>query len=130
MKPNRHIRGSDEFHTNIKNLPEGDYVTQTMYSDAHPYVVIASTAKTLTVLPVKVKPDPDWKPEILPGGFTGRCTNQHAQTWLYDGVDESAPPRKLYLRKSRYGGSDFLWASPQLGEFSENNAREFHDYNF
>ena len=129
-RPNKPIRAYDEFTTNIKGLPEGEYVTQTMYSDAHPFVVVSRTAQTITVLPVRTKLDPDWKPNILPGGFCGHCTNQETQTYIYDGVDHDAKLTVLRLKKSRYYGSDKLWNSPKLGEFCANGADRFHDYNF
>lgn len=62
-----------EFHTNIKNLPEGEYVTECMYSDAHAYKVVGKTACTVDVVEVLVSPDPEWtsKKEFHLGGLHG-----------------------------------------------------------
>lgn len=123
-------RSYETFKTNIKGLPEGEYMTQTMHSDAHPWKVVghSPSGKTLTLQAVKTKPDPEWKPNILQGGFSGHCTNQDAQTWIYAGLSDTTCT--VRLRKSRYHGSDKLWASPSAGEFIANGAVERYDYNF
>lgn len=113
----------DKFHTNIKNLPEGEYVTECMYSDAHAYKIVGKTAKTMLAVEVLVSPDPEWaaKKEFYPGGFCGHTPNQHEQTWLYKGLAEK--PIRLYRNKKgklvRKGT-----------KFAENRATEFYDYNF
>lgn len=126
---NKPIRAYDEFTTNVIGLPEGEYLTQTAYSDCAPWKVTSRTATTMTLCPVRTKRDPNWKPNIVPGGFVGHCTNQDEQTWLYDGVDEEHTTT-VRLVKSRYYGSDKLWRSPQAGEFIANGAYRKHDYNF
>lgn len=127
---NQAILAYDKFSTNIKNLPEGEYVTLAMYSDTSPYMVVGRTEKTIKVVPVSVKRDPEWKPEIIAGGFAGHCTNQDEQTWLFDRVRDDIEPVTLRLCKSKYCGSDKLWSSPRLGRFIANGARKKHDYNF
>ncbi len=121
------IRAYDQFNTNIKGLPEGEYLTETMHSDTCPWVVVSRTEKTITVAPVLTERDPEWTPNIIPGGFVGHCTNQDEQTWLYAGVDTGR--LTLRLRKSRYYGSDKLWGSNGR-EFIANGARRKYDYNF
>lgn len=106
--------------TNIKNLPEGQYFTQFGYSQSYPWKEIARTAKTVTLQKVEVGPDPEWKPEILPGGFAGHCTNQSEQTWVYAGLSK----RTMKVFQTKKGWS-------HKGErFIEGMAREFYDYNF
>ena len=107
--------------TNIKNLPEGNYFTEWGYSQSYPWIEISRTSKTVKVARVRVKPDPEWKPEIIPGGFAGHCTNQHAQTWLFDNV--SAIETRI-LRLTKKG-----WSLKGV-RYSEGVAREFYDYNF
>lgn len=107
--------------TNIKNLPPGNYFTEIGYSQSYPWVEIKRTAKTVTVAKVLVLPDPEWKPEISPGGFAGHCHNQHLQTWLYGGVQKD---RTRILRATRLG-----WSHKGV-RFVEGTAREFYDYNF
>ena len=122
------IRSYREFTTNVIGLPEGEYMTQTMYSDTTPWKVIGRTATTVKLQEVLVERDPNWKPEIVPGGFAGHCTNQDEQTWLYAGLGQQTTTVRLV--KSRYYGSDKLWRSPQAGEFIANGARRKYDYNF
>lgn len=130
------IRAYKEFTTNIKGLPynpdtpeTNQYLTQTGYSQTYPYKVVRKTATTMTLKMVKVAKDPDWKPEIVPGGFAGHCTNQSEQTWLYDGI-EGGHEVVVRLKKSRYAGSDKLWGDKHGNEFIANGARYFYDYNF
>lgn len=107
--------------TNIKNLPDGQYFTEIGYSQQYPWVVVKRTAKTVTLAKVCVKADPEWKPEIAPGGFCGHCTNQHDQTWLFDKVEATW---KKTIRMTKRG-----WMSGAT-RFVEGRAKEFYDYNF
>jgi len=107
--------------TNIKNLPEGKYFTETGYSQSYPWVEIKRTAKTVTLAKVNIAPDPEWKPEMIPGGFSAHCTNQSDQTWLYDGYDMS---NTRTIRMTKKG-----WAHKGT-RYIEDRAVEFYDYNF
>jgi len=119
-------------HTNIKGLPplEGGrmYFTEIGYSQSYPWVEIRRTAKTVTLAKVNVKRDPDWKPNIHPGGFVGHCDNQGSQTWLFDGInpDHTRTVRRV---KSRYAGEDEMWGLRGV-KYVEGRAVEFYDYNF
>lgn len=128
MTANKPIRAYDEFTTNISGLPEGEYLTQTLYSDQSAWKVIGRTETTLTLQEVLVERDPSWKPEFVPGGFAAHCTNQDDQKWIYAGM--GANTTKVRLVKSRYYGSDKLWRSAQAGEFIANGACRKYDYNF
>lgn len=127
MTPNKTIRAYDEFTTNVIGLPEGEYLTETLYSDTTPYKVVDRTATTLTLQEVLVERDPEFKPNFVAGGFVGHCTNQDEQTWLYAGLGEHTV--KVRLVKSRYCGSDKLWGCKGR-EFIANGARRKYDYNF
>ena len=110
---------------NVKNAPEAIYFKRHGYSQTYPYVLVRKTesGKTAYLKPVKTIGDPEWKPNILPGGFCGHCDNQHAQTWLYDGIED----REIMVRKSKNG----TWV--RMGErFTEdfNGPTYFYDYNF
>lgn len=108
--------------TNIKNLPEGRvYFTEVGYSDNEPWVEVSRTAKTVTVARVITKRDPDWKPNIIPGGFSGHCDNQSEQTWLFDKIE---PAYTRTLRITKKG-----WALKGV-RFLEERAIKFYDYNF
>lgn len=110
-------------HTNIKNLPEGEYFTEIGYSQQYPWKVVKRTAKTVTVAEVEVRGDPEWakKKEFHAGGFFGHCSNQHAQTWIFAGVNEN---RTKVLRMTKRG-----WARKGV-RFIEDRAVHFYDYNF
>jgi hypothetical protein len=127
---NKPVRAYDEFYTNISGLPEGEYMTQTMWSDQQPWKVIGRSKSGLTVTLQRVGTtrDPSWTPEIVVGGFVGHCTNNDTQRYIFAGM--SPETTVVRLRKSRYIGSDKLWASPQAGEFIANGAVRFYDYNF
>ena len=122
------IRSYETFSTNVKNLPEGEYLTQTAYSDTTPWIVESRTATTMTLREVLTERDPEWAPNITPGGFVGHCTNQDEQTWLYAGLGQVTCTVRLV--NSRYYGSDKLWRSPTAGEFIVGGARRKYDYNF
>ena len=107
--------------TNIKNLPDGKYFTEHGYSQSYPWIEVSRTAKTVKLAKVKVAKDPDWKPEMHPGGFAAHCSNQHSQTWLFDGVnDDHTKTIRLTKKGWTYKGT----------QFSEDCAVEFYDYNF
>lgn len=107
--------------TNIKGLPEGIYFTEIGYSQQYPWVQIKRTEKTATLRKVHVLPDPEWKPEISPGGFCGHCHNQHEQTWLYGGVED----REVIVRLNKRG----QWVRKGV-RFVDGRAIDFYDYNF
>lgn len=125
---NKPIRSYDTFCTNIAGLPEGEYLTETGYSDTYPVRVVSRTASTVTVQRVETVLDPEWKPEVVMGGFVGHCTNNNAQKWVFAGLSERT--FKLRLVKSRFAGSDKLWRSKGGSEFIANGAVRKHDYNF
>ena len=108
--------------TNIKNLPEGrTYWTEFGWTDRHPWVEVRRTAKTVTLSPVNVARDPDWKPEFHQGGFSAHCSNQRDQTWLFDGIDNEIT---VTVRLTKRG-----WRQGGIG-FREGYARHHYDYNF
>lgn len=116
--------------TNIKNLPDGEYLTERGYSQRYPWVVISKTAKTMTIAEVLVDPDPEWKEkmEFHAGGFCGHCANQSEQTWLYAGVNLERT-RTVRLVKSRFAGEDKCWGDKGT-LFSDKYCTYFYDYNF
>jgi hypothetical protein len=121
------IRSFDTFTTNIKGLPEGEYLTETLYSDNTPWKVVGRTAATLKLQEVEVDRDPAWVPNIIPGGFAGHCTNQDQQTWLYAGL--SSRTVTVRLVKSRFKRDEKMWGSNGRS-FIANGARSKYDYNF
>ena len=107
--------------TNIKNLPEGDYMTELGYSQCYPWKVMRRTAQTAVLQRVKTAPDPDWKPEMHSGGFCAHCSNQGRQTWLYDGLEN----HQIRVRLNKHG--QFVRRGVR---FIAGSCRYFYDYNF
>lgn len=108
--------------TNIKNLPaDREYFTERGYSQSYPWVVVKRTAKTVTLAAVEVTPDPEWKAEVLPGGFVGHCVNQHEQTWIFSHIDMN---HTKVIRNTKRG-----WRLRDV-PFTEGRATHFYDYNF
>jgi len=105
------------------NVKVGDGVTIHLWSDAHAATVIKVTASTITVQHDKATLDPNFKPEWIPGGFAGHCTNQDEQTYTYErnpnGHIETFRWSKKYGRYGTYGNP---WLS--------KGRHEFYDYNF
>lgn len=111
------ILAYEPFSTNIKNIPEGEYLTEICGSDAYPWAVVGRTAKTITVREVLTAPDPCCKePAFL-----------HAQTWLYAGLGKRTVT--LRLVKSPYRHSDKLWGHKEQ-KFIADGARHHYDYDF
>jgi hypothetical protein len=95
------------------------------YTDHSPYTVVAvsPSGKTVTLQADSAELDPNWKPEVIPGGFAGHCVNNDSQQWIIK-PNPSAPLVKVRLQKDgsfkTAGGSTVA-----IGYRSK-----FHDYNF
>ena len=101
------------------------YANQIGYSDVHPFEVLAvsKSGKQITIRQMHCDLDPDWQPEILPGGFAGHCVNQHEQRWVITS-DETARPIKAHKRSDGYYYS--AWGKHRI----EAQPRRFYDFNF
>jgi hypothetical protein len=106
------------------NIEVGDGVTYHLYSDAHAGTVIKKTKMSVTVQRDKATRDPNFKPEIVPGGFAGHCTNQHEQTYTYE-ADPNG--ETITFRWSKKFGR---FQDGQRGLTLTKGRREFYDYNF
>lgn len=117
------IRQYDERHLTPANAKVGDGATVYLYSDSHAGTIVKVTKRSVTVRRDKATLDPNFKPEIIPGGFCGHCTNQNEQSYTYE-PDENGALTTIYWSKkhNRYG----LPGNPQLGK----GRHEFFDYNF
>lgn len=102
---------------------EKRYANLRGYTDVHPYEVVARTRKTILVRAMDSKLDPDWKPEIVAGGFAGHCTNGHTQRWNITSNPQN-PVYRAYLRKNGYYYS--AMGKHGLDDYPDR----FHDYNF
>jgi len=110
----------------------GDGATYRMYSDAKAGTIIevSKSGKQVVMQKDKATLDPNFKPDIVPGGFSGHCVNQNDQTYTYE-ADPEGSTIKFTVRKWR---GRYVWTvagtTPdgrmQLGE----GRNEFYDYNF
>lgn len=120
----------------LSALKVGDGVTVSLWSDCEAYTIIKRTPTTMTVQQDKATLSPDWKPEFIPGGFVGHCTNQSEQTYTYE-RDESGYVMKITLRvwTDGEGNERRKWKrkGSRVSEIGGNvflGRRKFHDYNF
>lgn len=99
------------------------YANHIGWSDVNPYEVIREvSAKCLEVREMKAERDPSWKPDIIPGGFSGHCINQSEQRWNIE-PDEDAPVERIRLGKNGWKG--------KAGRFVlSDKPVKFYDYNF
>ena len=109
------------------NPKVGDQAAVYYYSDVHPCTVIKRTKKFVTVQMDNYKLNKEIRPNIIPGGFAGHCTNQ--RELQYDITrNEKGGLMKFGLRQ------DGTWC--QCGDSSRNPTalgkgwRAFYDYNF
>ena len=105
----------------------GDKAHVLYYSDIHPCTVIKRTEKFVTVQTDSYKLNKEIRPNIIPGGFAGHCTNQ--RELKYDITrNEKGGIIKFGLRQ------DGRWC--QCGQHDRNPTtlgrgwRAFYDYNF
>lgn len=113
----------DEYQTALNNeVKVGDGITISLYSDAHAYTIIKRTAKTITIQRDKATLKEEFKPEIIPGGFSGYCTNNYEQDYDYE-RNENGGTRVLHWSEKE-GNWITKGGSVRLGR------HEFYDYNF
>jgi len=120
----------------ISALGIGEGVSVSLWTDVEAYTIIKRTRTTITLQQDKATLDPSFKPEFIPGGFAGHCTNQADQTYTYE-RDPNGAIVKISLRrwKDEQGNERRIWKTSGVGTFEHGgNAyigrRKFHDYNF
>lgn len=117
------IQEFDRTHLVPSNAKVGEGATVLFWSDRHAGTIVKVTPKTIQIRRDKATLDPNWKPEIIPGGFAGHCINQSEQTYMY----EEDPNGYLYK---------FHWSEKYQSFGTPNNLRalkgrhEYFDYNF
>jgi hypothetical protein len=94
------------------------------YSDISPFEIVRVISdKTIEVRRMNYTRDPNWKPEIIPGGFCGHCVNQNEQTYTYESVPDAPVFR---IRDSKNG-----WKCADGNKFVLSDApTRFYDHNF
>jgi len=102
---------------------EFKYANMHGWSDVHPYEIVRVISdKTVVVREMVAEKDPEFKPDFIPGGFAGHCTNQSKQTYTYKSCDDG------HLMKIRLGKKG--WKSQMGRHFLSTEPRKFYDYNF
>jgi hypothetical protein len=100
------------------------YANRYGYSQVYPYEIVRVISdKTIEVREMEALPDPNWKPEIIPGGFFGHCVNQDEQTWI---IKSDHTAKTIRIRKRKDG----KWYSKMGRHVLEDKPRYFYDYNF
>lgn len=120
----------------ISALSVGDGLTVSLWTDADAYTIIKKTASTMILRRDMATLNPSFKPEIIPGGFAGHCTNQSDQTYAYE-PDPQGHEIKITLRhwKDSEGNTRRVWKRAGVGIRESGGSvsvgrRKFHDYNF
>lgn len=101
----------------------GQFANERGYSDTTPWEIVAvsKSGKSITVRSMNYEMDPNGpKPEIIPGGFAGHCTNQHEVEWICT-TDPDGYTRTIRL-------SDRGWDKGRF-HVSDHPVR-FYDFNF
>jgi hypothetical protein len=99
------------------------------YTDKYAGTIVRVTAKRMDVQRDKVTKDPNWRPEVIPGGFVGHCTNQDSQTYTY----ERDPNGEIYhcsLRTTDAGRNYWRVCGSTRMMVKVGVREEFYDYNF
>lgn len=94
------------------------------YSDISPFEVVRVISdKTIEIREMKAELDPNWKPDMIPGGFSAHCVNQIDQKWIISPNENSIVIR---IRKQKNGKWKSVFGEHRLSE----TPRKFYDYNF
>ncbi|NDD55751.1 hypothetical protein EBZ39_18115 [bacterium] len=102
------------------------YANQRSYSDCVPFEVVRQvSSKCLIIRAMKYTLDPSWKPEMIPGGFSAHCANNHEQRYLYESNPNASEIRIRKHKDGRWYSRDGVYTY-SLSE----NPHAFYDYNF
>jgi hypothetical protein len=105
------------------SLTEAKYANCQGYTDVTPYEIVRRISeKTIEVRAMSAVIDPEWKPEVAPGGFCGHTVNNHAQRWLIS-PDAQGHTVRLRLTKQGWKGAGRMFALA-------TEPRCFYDFNF
>ena len=106
-------------------MQAAQYANKLGYSDVEPFEVVRVVSeKCIEIRKMDAELDPEWKPEIVPGGFAGRCINQNSQKWIIKS-NPANPVARIRLQKN---GS---WKSACGSRFAlDSKPVKFYDYNF
>lgn len=117
----RRLPAADEVVLDERFEP-GDGASVRLWTDAHAYTVIrvSPSGKTVTLQRAKATLDPEWKPEMIPGGFAAHTVNNHEQRWTYEPDPDGAVITARFTRRG--------WM--RTGQRVTHGYYEHYDYNF
>lgn len=106
-------------------------VTELGWSDRHPWEIIEVVSdRKIKLRSMTATRDPEWKPEVVAGGFSGHCVNNNEQRWKI----EPNPEGKVKFATLRKNGKWIWVGEPAVGSCAAGlrlgEARYFYDYNF
>jgi hypothetical protein len=106
-----------------RDIMVGDYLNHAGYSDWHPYKVVrlSPSGKTAYVKKVEAELDPNWKPEVHIGGFSGHTANNNSQAYIYGEVTGN----EIAVRINKKG-----WKSAHGRHYPSTKPVKFYDYNY
>jgi hypothetical protein len=119
----------------VAALQPGDGITVAVWTDADAYTVVRVT-RTRIVARMDDATLDGWKPEIIPGGFAGHCTNQSSQRYTYSPNPQGRLVTVTLRRwKDEEGNERRKWkakgyATHPQGGSARAGRHKFHDYNF
>lgn len=101
-------------------------VTGTIWTDREAMTItrISPSGKTFWATLDKATRKPEWKPEIIPGGFAGHCVNNSSQEYDYE-PQPDGPERCFKLNKKGEWTCRKSYSRVTLGKRSA-----FYDYHF
>lgn len=120
-----HVDREDELNTELFLHP---FANKVLYTDVHPYEVIKhNTPRKMTIREMDAELDPEWKMNMIPGGFVGHVTNNRAQSYTYTSNPENPEKEIRYHNSKKRRG----WFDKHGNRYSPNTSPyKFYDYNF
>jgi hypothetical protein len=101
-----------------------NYANHIGYSDVNPFEIVRRVSdKTLEIRSMSAERDPSWRPDFIPGGFSGTVVNQSSQRWIISSDDQAVTFR---IRMGKRGWRD---SGGNRYELSDKPVK-FYDYNF
>ena len=101
----------------------GDGATICHHSDRTACTVVRVSPSGITLwIQQDIATLDDWKPEIVPGGFSGHCVNNDSQRYVYQPDPDGIMHRARLRKDGRYRTPNNERVIPER--------HQFHDYNF
>jgi hypothetical protein len=102
-----------------------EYANKVLYTDVEPFEVVETrTERKKMIRPMKATLKPDWKPDMIPGGFAAHTVNNYSQEYDY----ESLPNEETFAIRQRKNGK---WFDKYGNRYNiSDKPRRFYDYNF